>query len=275
MNEVMHEVEGRVIRKELRTSASPEQVWRAFADPEVLAQWFVDRATGSAQPGETITWYFDGFGIEAPQQVMEAEPGKRLVMRSKWDAASTVPWQILDIRIAREGGETVLRLVHSGFAEGAAFEEEYDGVDSGWSIVLASLKHYLENWSGKPKSEVLAIRTAAFEYEDLRPLQRTGSGLSRWLTQKGVLGDVGSPVRLVLRSGRALTGRVLAMTRSECLWSWDEVNGVLELKSFGGGGTRMLGVRAALWNASPVLVAELQRELDEAVDRLVQAVTAQ
>lgn len=37
---------GRIIRAEMETSATPDQAWEAWADPEKIAQWFVDRATG-------------------------------------------------------------------------------------------------------------------------------------------------------------------------------------------------------------------------------------
>jgi uncharacterized protein YndB with AHSA1/START domain len=252
----------------MRTPAPPDQVWRAFADPQILEQWFVDRASGSATPGDTITLYWDSFGIAAPQEVVAAVPDELLVLRSKWDVASDAPWQILEIRIAREGGETVLRLVHSGFAEGAEFEEEYDGVDSGWSIVLASLQYYLAHYWGHPKVEAVAMREVQFEWDQLRTLQRTGSGLARWLTTRGVVGDAGSPLHLVLRSGRSLTGRVLATSKSECLWSWEEVRGVVELKAYRAAGQRMLGMRVAMWDGKEELRAALQREIDEAVDRL-------
>jgi uncharacterized protein YndB with AHSA1/START domain len=49
------ERKGRMIRAEIATSATPEQAWAAWADPEKIAQWFVDRAEGEAKPGGTMT----------------------------------------------------------------------------------------------------------------------------------------------------------------------------------------------------------------------------
>ena len=42
---------GRCIRATKTINASPTDVWRAWADPEHIAQWFVDRAEGTAKPG--------------------------------------------------------------------------------------------------------------------------------------------------------------------------------------------------------------------------------
>lgn len=46
------EHKGRVLRAEIETSATPQQAWEAWADPEKIAHWFVDRATGEARPAE-------------------------------------------------------------------------------------------------------------------------------------------------------------------------------------------------------------------------------
>ena len=49
---------GRIFEAEIRTTATPEQVYEAWADPTKIAQWFVDKAEGKAERGATITWFF-------------------------------------------------------------------------------------------------------------------------------------------------------------------------------------------------------------------------
>jgi uncharacterized protein YndB with AHSA1/START domain len=46
---------GRVIRAKILTTASPKEVWEAWADPERIAHWFVDRAEGVAEAGGKVT----------------------------------------------------------------------------------------------------------------------------------------------------------------------------------------------------------------------------
>ena len=46
---------GRRLEVAMRTRATPERVYDAWADPEKIAQWFVDRARGKAEVGWTFT----------------------------------------------------------------------------------------------------------------------------------------------------------------------------------------------------------------------------
>ena len=57
---------GRSISAEVRTSAPVEHAWAAWAEPEKIAQWFVDRAYGDVKPGGVMTWVFEKFGYEIP-----------------------------------------------------------------------------------------------------------------------------------------------------------------------------------------------------------------
>ncbi len=47
---------GRSLKVEMRTRATPEAVWEAWADPEKIARWFVDRASGKPEVGTTFTF---------------------------------------------------------------------------------------------------------------------------------------------------------------------------------------------------------------------------
>jgi uncharacterized protein YndB with AHSA1/START domain len=60
---------GRILRAEIRTKATPQQAYDAWADPEKIAHWFPDRAEGQAEPGATITWIFDKFDHRIPYEV--------------------------------------------------------------------------------------------------------------------------------------------------------------------------------------------------------------
>ncbi len=69
---------GRCVRATATFKAPAADVWRAWADPEHIAQWFVDRAEGTCRAGEVMTWMFDAFQMRLPLPILEAEPGKRL-----------------------------------------------------------------------------------------------------------------------------------------------------------------------------------------------------
>jgi uncharacterized protein YndB with AHSA1/START domain len=257
---------GRIVRAEIETSATPQQAWEAWADPEKIAHWFVDRASGEAKPGGSMTWFFDEFGYVLPYKVVDAEPGKLFVL--KWEAPQGGPVGILEVTIERRGGATLIRLVNSGFREDAAWNDEYEGVVSGWKMSLAILKYYLENHFGHAKTALLIMRPAAFGYDQLHTYFSDPAKLALWLTKSGAIGKAGDACRLELRDGGMLTGRVLADTRREITVSWKEIGGTLELKGFAIGPQRVVGVRCISWEMNPEERKRLERQLSAAVDRL-------
>jgi uncharacterized protein YndB with AHSA1/START domain len=264
-NENKFEHKGRVIRAEMETSATPQQAWEAWADPEKIAQWFVDRASGEAKSGGTMTWFFDNFGYVLPFKVLDAVPGELFVL--KWDPPEGISG-LLEVRITREGGSTLVRLIQSGFREDAKWDEEYEGTASGWQMALAILRHYLENYLGHAKKQLLLIRPAAFDYTQLRPYFLDASKLSEWLTTAGSIGNVGDPCHLALRDAGKLTGRVLAVTKREVALSWEEIGGTLDLKGFSMGPQRVLGVRCFSWTKTAGEMKQLESQLGAAVERL-------
>jgi uncharacterized protein YndB with AHSA1/START domain len=259
------EHKGRVIRSEIKTAATPEQAWNAWADPEKIAQWFVDRATGEAKPGGTMTWYFDKFGYTILNQIVDAMPGKLIVF--KWEAPEGNP-RILEVRIEREGGATMVRLINSGFREDAAWDEEYEGVFSGWKMALAILNFYLENHFAHRRTAILLFQPAKFSYEELRKYFLEPAKLAQWLTTAGTIGKVGEQCELQLRDAGKLTGRVLAITDREVTLSWDEISGALELKAFGMGPQRVVCLRGISWRLDAEETAALEQKLNRAVGRL-------
>ena len=260
---------GRIIRAEIRTKATPQQAYDAWADPEKIAHWFPDRAEGKAEPGATITWIFDKFNYRIPYEVLIAQPAEKFAIR--WNPAPGLNAGILEVTISKEGGETVIRLVNSGFREGAEWNDEFEGTDSGWRMALALLKHYLENYFGISRASFLVMRPAEFSFEQVVPLHRTAAGLKKWLTKSGDYGEVGKSYSLELQEGGKASGRVLAKTTRETTLSWDEIHGVLELKAFSMGPQKILCVRGCGWGLSPEKAKELEGQMERAVDRLASA----
>jgi uncharacterized protein YndB with AHSA1/START domain len=262
---------GRMIRAEIHTKATPQQAYAAWADPEKIAHWFPDRAEGKAEPGATITWIFDKFNYRIPYEVLVAQPDEKFAIR--WNPPPGMNPGILEVIISKEGGETVVRLVNSGFREGAEWNDEFEGTDSGWRMALALLKHYLENYFGKARNSFLVMRPAEFSFEQVVPLQRTEAGLKKWLTKSGDYGEVGDGYSLELQEGGKASGRILAKTNRETALSWDEIHGVLELKAFSMGPQKFLCVRGCGWGLRLEKAKELEGQMERAVDRLRGALT--
>lgn len=268
--EVEHE--GRTIEKEVRVDADPGRVWSAWTDPERIAGWFVERAVGRAEEGARVTWAWDRFGVELEQEVVVADEPRRLVLRAR--GRSGVP-QIQEITLERDGVETVVRVVQSGFGEGPEADDAFEGTDSGWVIALGLLKHYVEKWFGRSKSELMVLRPAPGACGPVGRYYREPKRLADWLGSEpaaaGSDGDSSGPsTRLALGDGRTITGPVLAEAGSELLRAWNEVGGTLELKAFPApGGQCMVGVRAVSWKLSQEELDDFESYLADAVDRLV------
>ena len=264
--------ERRTIRDEVRTSASPQHAWEAWADPAKISQWFVDRAEGKPEAGADLTWFFDKFNMELHYKVLEAVPGKRFAIL--WPGPTPASG-ILEVIIEREGGETLIRLVNSGFREDAQLNEEYEGVVSGWRTSLGLLREYLENYFGEPRTSILVMQPAQFEYAQVARYFREPGLLAKWLTKAGSIGDDGEACKLVLQSGESVTGRVLARTHHEVTLSWPETRAVLEMKSFSMGPQRVLGIRVSGWKMDRDRAQEIEKQMTEAVARLAAALKSE
>lgn len=270
-DEAEFEHSGRLIEDEVRIEASPEDVYRAWADPETITAWFLGRMEGRMEEGETVEWYWDESDPGMTHRVVVAEPPHRLVTRMELPQGVSY----LEVTIEQEGGHSVLRLVQSGFGEGPEWDDEYEGMLSGWMIALAILKFFAERYFGRKRREIVVLADASFDREEILELQRSEGGLSRWLTRSGAPGEeVGKPVRLVLENGRTLTGTVLRNTSQETLWSWDEIEGVVELKAFRGAawGSKV-GIRISSWMETAADLAELEGWLTSVVGKLASVLT--
>jgi uncharacterized protein YndB with AHSA1/START domain len=259
-------------QREIRIpGATPESVWSAWADPAHVRRWFSDDARGRLEVGGELVHTFDGHG-EHRYRVLEVAAPHRLVLDGEMDGRAFR--QVVEIR--REGGTTVLRLVHSGFGSVDPDSEIVSGIDSGWTMALALMRHYVERYFGRDKASIAVFRPAQFEYASLLASRYLDAGgLGRWLTDGAGGLDTEESVRLRLRSGRTLTGSVLARTDHEVSVCWDEIDGVLELKAFGAGpDARVLGARVVTWDADPDTVADLARETEQAVARLIGSLSA-
>jgi len=262
---------GRSIEDEVRIEAPPEVIYHAWADPQAITGWFVDRMDGRMEPGETVTWRWEENQAEVSQRVVVAEPPHRLV--TAMELPNGVSY--LEVTIRQEGGHSVVRLVQSGFGTDPEWDAQYEGMLSGWMIALGVLKFFAERHRDRRRHEILLFADAPFEPGRIRELQRTEGGVARWLARSGSPGSaVGDPVRLVLDDGRTLTGTVLRTTRSETLWSWDEIGGVVEIKAYQGPhwGSKV-GLRVSSWLKGAAELADLEEWLSTVVGRLVAALT--
>jgi uncharacterized protein YndB with AHSA1/START domain len=240
---------GRSIDTSIRINTSPERAWAAWANPQDIANWFVDRAEGVAAPGEVMTWFFDTFNYRLPVPIIEAEPGKTFVTGSGDQPGPQGFPYLLDVTIARAAGTTVVRLLNSGFSPDATFDDEFEGVVSGWKMALATMKHWLEHYDGAQRKHAIAIEPASYGWPALSPLFSTADGRRTWLEP-------------LLSADSA----VLVDTGREVLLASPEREGVFGLKAFRMGPHTVVAVDFSSWSAKTD--EQISSELAAALGRL-------
>ncbi|MFB7909203.1 SRPBCC domain-containing protein [Kitasatospora sp. NPDC056076] len=140
------------IELETTLPASPEQVWEAIATGPGLDSWFMGRNELDPREGGTAGMEIGGHRTEAV--VTAHEPGKRLATRTA--TAEDGRFMAFEYLIeGRDGGSTVLRVVHSGLL-GDDWQDEYDALRRGWPFHLHTLREYLTHFPGRTGTPVFA-----------------------------------------------------------------------------------------------------------------------
>lgn len=137
--------ESKKVSNEISIAAEADAVWRALSEGEELKRWFPPdaRVTPGAGGAVWLSWG-EGMDWEAPIEIWE--PGRRLRTIDPPPSRMAV-----DYFVEGKGGETVVRIVHSGFGADA-WDDEMETLTSGWRSFLANLKLYLERHPGEPRT---------------------------------------------------------------------------------------------------------------------------
>jgi uncharacterized protein YndB with AHSA1/START domain len=182
--------------------APPEQIWKALTDAAELTRWFATTAAIDLRPGGTYEISWDGLW-RWQLTITDLEPGRRLRMVERqarpFDAhgapAEGTPVELVLEYIveARAGGGTTLRLVHSGFGRGGAWDDEVDGVAEGWKTELQLMGHYVTGHRGGVRHLVWPRATSDASLPEV---------WKRWVSPSGL---ITSPVPATLQTGSAFT----------------------------------------------------------------------
>jgi len=141
------------IELETTLSASPEGVWEAIATGPGIDSWFMGR--NEVEPREGGVAAMDTGGRREEAVITAYEPGKRFATRMA--TAEDGRFMAFEYLIeGRNGGSTVLRLVHSGML-GDDWQDEYDALRRGWPFHLHTLREYLTHFPGRAGVPVFAV----------------------------------------------------------------------------------------------------------------------
>jgi uncharacterized protein YndB with AHSA1/START domain len=148
---------------EITIDATPEEVWRCLTEADQITRWFAPEA--KVEPGVggkvLLSW---GPGMEGESPIHLWEPNHRF----GWTEQGARP-KLVEFEIEAKDGVTILRLVQSGFGEGASFEDEFEATNGGWRTYFRILKFGLEHHLGETCTPVSVFRQLDMTRDQITP----------------------------------------------------------------------------------------------------------
>ncbi|MFD2469387.1 SRPBCC family protein [Amycolatopsis silviterrae] len=140
------------VRKEIQLPAKPEAVWEAVATGPGIDSWFMGRHEVDAA-AKRIRFSLGEMRTEA--EITAWDPPRRFAYRG--EAAEDGTFDAMEFLVeAAEGGTSVLRFVHRGFAEDGWDDEYHESYAVGWEMYLHTLAELLAHFPGRFATYVTA-----------------------------------------------------------------------------------------------------------------------
>jgi uncharacterized protein YndB with AHSA1/START domain len=263
----------------LDIDAPQDAVWDAWTKAEELVRWFPMEAEVSPGEGGSMRWAW-GEAWSGVMRIDVWEPPRvlRLVDRSArpYDAngqpiadGSVAPAEVaVTVSLETVDGRTRVHLVHSGFGSGAAWDDEIDGVGTGWQVELRSLRHYLTRHRGRTRFVAHAHRSTPVSTAEawsalVNPAVAAVSGAL----------EEGQGYSAVLATGDEFNGDVQLYIpgRELCGTARELDDGVFRLSAYPAGGRSGLTAWAATYDPA---WAETMRPLGRRLQKLLDGLFA-
>ena len=131
-----------VAKAEMLVRKPAAEVFAAFVDPAITANFWFTHGSGRLEPGARVRWEWEMFGVSAEVDVLQVEPNRRILVSWPGEHGSTnVEWRFTPL----EDG-TFVSIANSGFGGDAdQMVHEAIGSTEGFTLVLVGLKAYLEH----------------------------------------------------------------------------------------------------------------------------------
>jgi uncharacterized protein YndB with AHSA1/START domain len=142
----------RYVEAEAEVPGTPEQVWEAIATGPGISSWFVpteiEEAAGGT-PMKSISHFGADASMDAVSTITAWDPPRRFVAESPGEGPNhptvATEWTVE----ARSGGSCVVRVVHSWFASGDDWDNQFEGHTYGWVAFFRILRLYLTYFRGQ------------------------------------------------------------------------------------------------------------------------------
>jgi uncharacterized protein YndB with AHSA1/START domain len=194
----------RSIEKTVTIRASREAVWKALTEAEGIMRWFAPEAR--VEPGLGGKIFFSwGPGMAAETAITAWEPLSHV--QTGHGPQNGVELYV-DYFVTGAGGETTVRLVHSGFSTDAQWDGEYDSHDRGWSVFMRNLRHALERHPNASCIQTIFMHKTTLSKMEAWNLLLGPHGLDSAGLLAGSQPHDGDAYRITMPDGTVLEGKV-------------------------------------------------------------------
>ncbi len=231
----------RSVEVNVEVPGTPEEVWQAIATGPGISSWFVPTEIEKGEDGRPrrILMCF-GEGWDSTADVTDWEPPRRFRAES-FDWGSEAPVATEWIVEARSGGNCLVRVVHSLFADSDEWDGQLEGTEQGWPGFFRILRLYLTHFPGEPGSSFQIMGASKESAAD------AWSNLTHRL---GLEGASPGERRTAPQGAPTLEGRVEHSAEQELLLRLEEpANGAAHLFALPMGDQVYLSVRYYLYGA--------------------------
>jgi uncharacterized protein YndB with AHSA1/START domain len=141
----MTEHEARPPEVAATVSGTPEEIWQLIATGPGISRWFMPASVEPRVGGAITQRHGPGDDGVSRGTISAYESPHRFAYEEDWEGRTIATEFLIE---AQSGGSCVVRVVTHGLtAEDADFT---DGLVSGWTQVLATLRVYLATFAGRP-----------------------------------------------------------------------------------------------------------------------------
>ncbi len=255
----------------LDIAAPPDRVWSALTDADELTRWFPPTASVTSGEGGEIRLGWEP-ELEMSCSIETWTPNKHL--RTGWadgvtqEQRETNPIMLYVDYFLEPAGDnaTRLRLVHSGFGQGAEWESMYDGIRRGWSCELNSLKHFLERHSNKQR-ELTMIGQAVSDERAAWDALTGKQGLNFSKRPEDLLTD--DSYSFQTPGEGAFTGRVLLASDRDFMGTIAELNdSIFRLGVHSCFGEQQMMIFISAWGVDTGRLGALKDKLNSLLNKL-------
>ena len=158
----------RRIETQVQVPATPAQAWDAIATGPGITAWFMPAEVDGRIGGSVVHHY--GPDLSSAATVTGYERPRRFAYEEEFapeGEPTARPIATEFLVEARSGGTCVVRVVMSGFGEGAAWDEAAESFTGGWRQALTSLRLYLTHFRGEPVGSINASDTVTGDKDEV------------------------------------------------------------------------------------------------------------